>query len=400
MIRNRFRVGLSAVAIAASLVLAMAGPGVAQDAATSPEGIDWKLTSYTANGVDTPVPFGITATLLLEGGLASGSGGCNTFSGTYALDGTTLMFGEEISTTLMLCEEPAQAVEDAYLSALPEVIGWTMSDGVLQLSDDLGATILTFEVPGIGLTSSELAGLAAGLEALRSDIALLRTEVLRLNVDRLRERVKVLEAGAEDLQGQIEALEESSSAGTGGNGFTQAEGILLEGIPTRIASRCVPLRAALPKGAYAAVRCTPDSAAVASLDYHLMEGDDAAAAFGATMQTFNVPEALSETETCEFGVKSQRVWIGNGWQSEGCYRAANRAELRFVDNATACKQLKVGQKRLQSPAIYMALQGSSGDVKGAHAWATRDLTDASTQITSITQPIERPGERVSPSCPT
>ena len=48
----------------------------------------------------------------------------------------------------------------------------------------------------------------------------------------------------------------------------------------------------------------------------------------------------------------------------------------------------------------MALQGSSGDVKGAHAWATRNLTDASTQITSITQPIERPGERVSPSCPT
>ena len=76
--------------------------------------------------------------MLLEGGLASGSGGCNTFSGTYALDGTTLMFGEEISTTLMLCEESVQAVEDAYLSALPEVVGWTMSDGVLQLSDESG----------------------------------------------------------------------------------------------------------------------------------------------------------------------------------------------------------------------------------------------------------------------
>jgi len=400
MIRNRARSVLSAIAIAATLVAAMAAPGVAQEAATSPEGIDWKLTSYAANGVDTPVPFGITATLLLDGGLASGSGGCNTFSGTYALDGTTLMFGDEISTTLMLCEEQVQVVEDAYLTALPEVAGWAVTNGVLRLSDGVGATILTFEVPGIGLTSSELAGLVASLGTLRSDIALLRTEVLRLNVDRLRERVKVLEAGAEELQGQIDALEESSSADTGGNGFTQAEGILLEGIPSRIASRCVPLRAALPKGAYAAVRCTPDSAAVASLDYHLMEGEDAALAFQDTMRTFNVPDAVSDTETCEFGVKSQRVWIGNGWQSEGCYRTANRAELRFVDNATACKQLKVGQKRLQSPAVYIALQGSSGDVKGAHAWATRNLTDASTQITSITQPIERPGERVSPSCPT
>ena len=223
--------------------------------------------------------------------------------------------------------------------------------------------------------------------------------MLRLNVDRLRERVKALEAGAQELQGQVDALQESAGAASG-NGFSQAEGILLEGIPTRIASRCVPLRAALPKGTYAAVRCAPDSAVVASVDYHLMEGDDAAAAFGATMQTFNVPEAASETETCEFGVKSQRVWIGNGWQSEGCYRAGERAELRFVDNATACRQLKVGQKRLGSPAIYIALQGASGDVKGVHAWATRNLAEGSTQVTSITQPIERPGERVSPSCPS
>ena len=173
--------------------------------------------------------------------------------------------------------------------------------------------------------------------------------MLRLNVDRLRERVKVLEAGAEELQGQVEALQESGSAGSGGNGFTQAEGILLEGIPTRIASRCVPLRAALPKGAYAAVRCTPDSAAVASVDYHLMEGDDAAAAFQDTMRTFNVPEAVSDTETCEFGVKSQRVWIGNGWQSEGCYRTANRAELRFVDNATAVPAAEGGPEATSEP---------------------------------------------------
>ena len=399
MIPNRPRAALAAIAIAATLALATSAASVGQDGATSPEGIDWKLTRYVSNGVDTAVPFGITATLRMDGGLATGSGGCNTFSGTYAIDGTTLMFGDEISTTLMLCDGQAQAVEDAYLAALPEVATWTMNGGVLQLADGQGTVILTFEVPGIGLTSSELAGLASSLEALRSDIALVRTEMLRLNVDRLRERVKALEAGAQELQGQVDALQESAGAASG-NGFSQAEGILLEGIPTRIASRCVPLRAALPKGTYAAVRCTPDSAVVASVDYHLMEGEDAAAAFGATMQTFNVPEAASETETCEFGVKSQRVWIGNGWQSEGCYRAAERAELRFVDNATACRQLKVGQKRLQSPAIYIALQGATGDVKAAHAWATRNLADGSAQVTSITQPIERPGERVSPSCPS
>ena len=149
----------------------------------------------------------------------------------------------------------------------------------------------------------------------------------------------------------------SPAAPRSGNGFTQAEGILLEGIPTRIASRCVPLRAALPKGAYAAVRCTPDSAAVASVDYHLMDGDDAGRGLRGTMQHVQRAEAVSETETCEFGVKSQRVWIGNGWQSEGCYRTANRAELRFVDNATA---VPAAQGRPEAPPEPRHLHGAPG----------------------------------------
>jgi heat shock protein HslJ len=392
--------------ISAALLAWPASVATAQDPASGPEGLDWQLTSYVAGGLTTAVPFGIDATLALDGGLAAGSGGCNTFSGAYALDGSTLMFDDQVSTTLELCPADVQAIEDAYLAALPLVMSWTISDGVLELRDAAGAAILTFEVPSAGLTRSELAALAATLAALRTDIATLRTEIAtlrsemtRLNVDRLRERVKVLEAGAEELAGQVADLSESNAADNGGNGFSQAESILLEGIPPRIASRCVPLRASLPKGTWAAVRCTPDTAIVTTLDYHLMEGEDAAIAFRDTMTTFNVPEAASETGTCEFGVKSQRVWIGNGWQSEGCWRANERAELRFVDNATECRQLKVGQKRIESPALYIALQGSSGDVEGVHAWATRNVTDASSQITSISQPIERPRERVSPSCP-
>ena len=71
-----------------------------------------------------------------------------------------------------------------------------------------------------------------------------------------------------------------------------------------------------------------------------------------------------------------------------------------MDNATACTQLKVGSKRLKSPALYIALHGANGDIARVHEWATRSAGSASTQITSITQPIERPGERRSPSCPT
>jgi heat shock protein HslJ len=406
-IMNRSRPTAMLVAvISAALLIWPASVATAQETPTGPEGPEWKLTNYVAGGLATAVPFGIAATLNLEGGLASGSGGCNTFSGAYALDGSTIMFDDQVSTTLKLCPADVQAVEDAYLGALPQVTSWAISDGVLELRDAAGVASLTFELPAAGLTRSELSALAATIAALRTEIATVRTEIAtvrsemtRLNVDRLRERVKLLEAGAEELAGQVADLSESNVTDNGGNGFSQAEGILLEGIPTRIASRCVPLRASLPKGTWAAVRCTPDTAAVATLDYYLMEGEDAANAFQDSMTTFNVPEAVSETQTCASGVKSQRVWIGNGWQSEGCWRANERAELRFVDNATECRQLKVGQKRIESPALYIALQGSSGDVEGVHAWATRNVTDASSQITSISQPIERPRERVSPSCP-
>ena len=396
MNRSRLVTILLAITMGAALPAATA----AQDEALSPEGTDWRLSSYLAGGEVTAVPFGISASLLLEGGQASGSGGCNTFSGTYQLDGSSLTFSEEFATTLKLCAEDVQAVEDAYLSALPAVAGWSVAGDVLQLSDSFGATLLTFEVPSVSLTSSELLALAATLAAFRTEIDTLRRDMTRLNVDKLRERVKTLEAGSGELREQLDSLAESSAASSDGNGFTQAEGILLEGIPTRIASRCLPLRSALPKGAAAAVRCTPDTASVANLDYYLMEGADAAAAFQDAMLTFNVTEAVSDTETCEFGVKSQRVWIGRGWQSEGCYRTNDRAELRFVDNATDCRQLKVGEKRVKSPALLIALQGSAGDVAGVHGWATRNLADDSAQVTSISQPIERPGERLSPSCPT
>jgi heat shock protein HslJ len=367
----------------------------------SPENIEWKLTGFAQAGTVVPVPFGVTATLMLTSGLASGSGGCNTFSSTYQLSGSSLTFGDEISRTLAVCTNASvQTVEDAYMAALTNVASWAGTSTSLTLDDAVGQTLLTFEVPGVGLTTSELTGLMTTLQSLQSGIAALREEVRQLNLTRLRERVRTLEATAQDLQDQVDSLEGSANTGSRGNDFTQAEGVLLEGIPDRIASRCVPLRATLPKGTEAAVRCTPDTAAVGILDYYLLDGEDAAAAFSSTMSTFNVPEAVSDSQTCESGVKSQRVFLGNGWQSEGCFRTGGHAEVRFVDNATDCRQIRVNQRRLESPALYMALQGTSGNVEAVHAWATRNVSEGSGRITSISQPIERPGQARSPICPT
>jgi heat shock protein HslJ len=380
---------------------------------SSPEGVDWALTAYVVDDGAEPatVPFGVRPTIRLEGGTASGFGGCNQFSGSYQLDGSSLRFDEEMTVTLALCDDSTQQLEDAYLAALGQVDGWILDAGTLGLTDDFGDIILSFDVPDTLWTSGQMTELVGTLDALRTSLDEVRTEadalredMARLNVDRLRERIKTLEADNKQLTKQVAALEQTPATdpGPGSTDFgspSAAERVLLQGIPTRIANTCSPLRSSLPKGTQAAVTCTPNTAAVASVDYYLLEGEDAAREFGTQMSAFNVTEAASAEQTCAQGVKSQRRWLANGWQSDGCYRTANRAELRFVENATECRKLKVGQRTLQSPAMYIALQGSDGDVARVHSWATNGLAEGSSQRTTITQPIPST-LGVSPSCPT
>lgn len=64
-------------------------------------------------------------------GTVSGSAGCNTFSGTYTLDGATLAFGP-LATTKMACADPTMFVESAFLAAMAGVTGWSQ-DGAGRL---------------------------------------------------------------------------------------------------------------------------------------------------------------------------------------------------------------------------------------------------------------------------
>jgi heat shock protein HslJ len=378
----------------------------------TPEGVEWVLTSYD-DGVSVEpvvVPFDVRPTLRLEDGIASGYAGCNEFSGTYELDGSSLTFSDELSVTLVFCDGPAQDVEDAYLAALGNVNGWSIEDDSLQLYDGLGEAILTFEVPTILWAPSQLTSLLTTLEAveltlteLQSGLDTLRDDTDALNVPTLRQRIRALETENAELQDRVESLEDAAllepAPRRPTTTFTSAERVLLQGIPTRIGNRCRPLRSALPKGTRAAVTCAPSSNVVSSVDYYLLEGRRAAARFGALMDEYNVEEALSDSQTCEQGVKSQRTRFVGGWQAEGCYRENRRAQLRFVDNATDCRRLRVGEHTLPSPAFLIELQGTSNDVAGVYAWATRNLPSGSSQLTTITRFIpSRLG--TSPSCPT
>jgi heat shock protein HslJ len=405
---------LLTTAIAIALVTGVPGTAVAQgEELSDPEGPEWALTRYydEEQAETVVVPFEVLPTLRLEDGTASGFAGCNQFSGGYELDGDSLSFGEELSVTLALCDGPAQVVEDHYLAGLGSVDSWFIDENVLQLYDGLGDIVLTFEIPSIRLTASQMVALTAALETMGLDLAALQTEIetLReekdaLNVPKLRERIKTLEAESKKAKSRLKELESSpvvdpAPAQPTAVEFSSPEKVLLKGIPSRIANHCAPRRSSLPKGTKAAVTCRPKTNVVSSVDYYLLEGQQAASEFGTVMQSYNVPEPVSNDATCEQGVKTQRYTIGNGWQAEGCYRENKRAQLHFIDNATNCKKLKVGGKTVPSPALYISLEGTNSDVARLYEWATKNLGAGSGQLTSITQPI--PSKLgTSPSCPT
>lgn len=58
-------------------------------------------------------------------GTVTGSSGCNTFSGTYALDGPTLTFGP-LATTKKGCADPTMFVESAFLAAMGGITDWSV----------------------------------------------------------------------------------------------------------------------------------------------------------------------------------------------------------------------------------------------------------------------------------
>ena len=75
-------------------------------------------------------------------GTVSGNAGCNTFSGTYTVDGSNLTFGP-LASTKIACEGAKGTLETAFLGAIQATTTYEITDaGELKLT--AGATTLTF----------------------------------------------------------------------------------------------------------------------------------------------------------------------------------------------------------------------------------------------------------------
>jgi heat shock protein HslJ len=108
------------------------------------EGVTWQVTELRdADGA--VIPLAATATLTLEDGQVTGSGGCNRFFGGYTLDGSTLTFGPA-GSTMMACPEDEMAFEQVFLAVLEDVASYTVAGQQLHLFAADG-TLLISAIP-------------------------------------------------------------------------------------------------------------------------------------------------------------------------------------------------------------------------------------------------------------
>ncbi len=81
-------------------------------------------------------------------GTVGGFAGCNNYSGSYSVSGSTITFGALV-VTAKACGDVATTVESIYLGSLAQMTTWQVSsDGsTLTLSTAPGAPVLTFSAP-------------------------------------------------------------------------------------------------------------------------------------------------------------------------------------------------------------------------------------------------------------
>lgn len=121
------------------------------------EGMTWLLTSQAVDGEMVAVPDGIVVSLRMEDGRAGGTGGCNSYFGTYELDGFDVTFSE-IGSTLMACPAPAGDVEAAYFANLGRVAEYRSGGIQMAFLDADGGVILEFDLaPEVGIVGSWMA---------------------------------------------------------------------------------------------------------------------------------------------------------------------------------------------------------------------------------------------------
>lgn len=121
------------------LVLLLASPLLsACSPAQSLSGSSWRLVELNGQ----KLPEGVNITLAFDDETIEGSGGCNSYSGSYERSDSNLTFSD-VTSTLMYCED-SSTFETDYFNALKSVGTFELTGNQLTLSGAQEAAKLVF----------------------------------------------------------------------------------------------------------------------------------------------------------------------------------------------------------------------------------------------------------------
>jgi heat shock protein HslJ len=132
-------------------MIAACGGGAANPLA----GTKWQMQDYANPAITTgmsTVLSGAIPTIEFgeddaspDGAIVSGSGGCNTYQGTYTVDGESLTFGP-LAATLMACSDPEGVMEQeaVFLAQLQSATGYRIDGDQLHILNDKGHLVILF----------------------------------------------------------------------------------------------------------------------------------------------------------------------------------------------------------------------------------------------------------------
>lgn len=126
-------------------VIRLASPEGTPPTETGLENTNWNLVSFGPAGAEQPLVEGSTITLLLAGGQAGGSGGCNSYGGTYQIEGSSISFGEIIRTERACADDRVTEQEQRYFQALETASQFEWNGNELRITYDGGNGVMIFE---------------------------------------------------------------------------------------------------------------------------------------------------------------------------------------------------------------------------------------------------------------
>ena len=108
-------------------------------------GREWRLLSLGPTGAEATVVAGTKVTLTFgEDGRASGSTGCNSYSGTYQVRGDNISFSRLVSTKRACLDQNANQQEQRFLSTLEAANRFRLTNNRLTILSDRGRSSLNF----------------------------------------------------------------------------------------------------------------------------------------------------------------------------------------------------------------------------------------------------------------